>query len=162
MIVTIIVIVNWQIIHSDTRLLYWFMKNISYCTIEEDRTYCKYTKGNCIRSSLSSEKLITHNWSHCCTRQRVGFDFSTADYDRSASTKWLRDVALRPSSEYTTYYNHQSQTKYIMYKNILMCRFCDQYSVHYIIFQDLAMQWNGGGNKIMKLHPCRRQCFVTM
>jgi hypothetical protein len=46
------------------------MKKISYCIIEEDQKYYKYRKRNSIGSSLSSEKLITHNWSHIVVQDK--------------------------------------------------------------------------------------------
>jgi hypothetical protein len=47
-------------------------------------------------------------------------------------------------------------------KNILILKFCDWYSMHYIISQDLAMHWNGNWNKLLKIYLRKSQCFVTI
>lgn len=50
----------------------------------------------------------------------------------------------------------------MLQKNILVLRFCDWYSMHYISSRDLTMHWNGNWNKLLKIHPCKIQCFVAI
>jgi len=34
--------------------------------------------------------------------------------------------------------------------------------MHYISSQDFTMHWNGNWNKLLQIHSCKSQCFVTI